>query len=453
MARRRSGFIDHLSLRKYTRLVHQDLSRTYSRDTRKWLIVAPIIGLTTGLVATLLVKSILGWIWPPILHFDLSHHAAIIPILTVGFVLAGLIMQRFTPDPNEHSTEEIIRSYNEQDGDVNMKPYVPKLLGAAATVGFGGSAGLEGPGIYCGGALGSWLWGKLRRFGLGPSDRRVMLISGAAAGLGAVFRAPLTGVVFTLEMPYRDDLAHEALVPSLIASVVSYATMASFLGTKPLFQFVGGRTFPRTDLLWSALLGLILGLGVMAFNITFRRVRVWVVKSSVPHWIKMAIGGALTGVCGLVFVSIFPGSLIPIGPDYQAVPQILVGHHSADELVVFGIVKMVAALLTLGAGGVSAMFVPLFLSGGSLGAAFSHFVAPGISPDLFAAVGMASSIAAGYKTPLAAVIFVAEAAGGHSYIIPTLIGAAVAYAISGLSSVSGDQWLRESEESKEIPGQ
>jgi CIC family chloride channel protein len=100
-------------------------------------------------------------------------------------------------------------------------------------------------------------------------------------------------------------------------------------------------------------------------------------------------------------------------------------NHPRDsgELVTFAIVKLLATLFSLGCGGVSAMFVPLFLSGGAIGKAFAHLVVGSTRGDLFAAVGMASFIAAGYKTPLAAVVFVAETSGSHSYIIPTLIGA------------------------------
>ncbi len=89
------------------------------------------------------------------------------------------------------------------------------------------------------------------------------------------------------------------------------------------------------------------------------------------------------------------------------------------------------------------MFVPLFLTGGGFGIAFAQTVVHSPSLALYAAVGMASFIAAAYKTPLAAVVFVAEATGGHAFIIPSLIGAAVAYAISGDASVSGDQRLHE----------
>src|ERR1700678_3648428 len=237
----------HLSkralLRKYLPRVHEDLTAVYARDLRKWLIVAPVIGLATGLFLTGVVVIILGKLCRPVLNCYLHHHWAIVPGVLLGFVVAGLIMQFLTPDPNEHSTEEIIRSYHEHEGSVDMRWFVPKLAAAITTVGFGGSAALEGPSIYGGAAIGSWLWKRLRRLRLTDRDRRIMLICGAAAGMSAVFRAPLTGIVFALEMPYRDDMAHEALVPSLIASVVSFVTLSSFLGSAPLFNFTASTGF------------------------------------------------------------------------------------------------------------------------------------------------------------------------------------------------------------------
>ncbi len=442
--------IQHPLLRRYFSLVHEDMSATYSRDLHKWLLIAPVIGITTGLTITAIAYIILGKMWPAVLGYYLRHHWAIVPGLLLGFVITGLIMQFCTPDPNEHSTEEIIRSYHEHQGDIVMRPFVAKILAAITTVGFGGSAALEGPSIYGGGAIGSWLWTKLRGLRLDARDRRIMLICGAAAGMSAVFRAPLTGIVFALEMPYKDDLAHEALVPSLIASVVSYITLSAFMGGAPLFNFASATTFAHRDLFWCALLGLIVGLVAMVFVITFRRARVLFVQWNRPHWIKLAIGGFLTGLCGLLFLQLFPGNLIPLGPNYEAVGDILGKHHSSLELLAFSALKLAATLFTLAAGGVSAMFVPLFLTGGAIGAAFAQSIVHSPAIEMYAAVGMASFIAAGYKTPLAAVVFVAEATGGHAFIIPALIGAAVAYAVSGDASASGDQRLHEGAEVKPV---
>ena len=435
--------IQHPLLRKYFPRIAEDLAATYTRDLHKWLIIAPIIGITTGLAVTGIAVVILRELWPPVLHLFLLRPWTIVPVTTAAFAVTGLIMQFLTPDPNEHSTEEIIRSYHEHEGNIDVRSFLPKILAAITTVGFGGSAALEGPSIYGGGAVGSWLWAKLRRFGLQQRDRRIMLISGAAAGMAAVFRAPMTGLVFALEMPYKDDLAHEALLPSLIASVVSYVTLAFFLGAAPLFNFASANSFTGRDLLWSALLGVLIGLIAMAYTITFRRARVFMVRWAIPHWLKLTLGGFLTGLCGVMFLALYRGSLVPLGPNYEAVGEILGHHHSSLELVVFGVLKLAATLFTLASGGVSAMFVPLFLTGGSFGTAFAQSIVHSGSVELYAAVGMASFIAAGYKTPLAAVVFVAEATGGHAFIIPALIGAAVAYAISGEASASGDQRLHE----------
>lgn len=449
----RSGLVRHPLWRRLVPLIHEDLTAVYARDLRKWLLIAPLIGVVTGLVITAISITILQALWPAVLAFYLRHHWAILPGLLFGCIATGLIMQCFTPDPDEHSTEEIIRSYHLHQGDVNMRPFLPKLLAAITTVGFGGSAALEGPSIYGGGAIGSWLWTRLRnasRFGLDPRDRRIMLICGAAAGMSAVFRAPLTGIVFSLEMPYKDDLAHEALLPSLIASVVSFITLSSFLGSAPLFGFASGVSFTGKDLFWSALLGLCIGLIAMAFVITFRRVREFCVDLPVSHWIKLAAGGLATALCGMLFLHWYHGPLVPLGPNYEAVGLILSKAHGTVELVVFALLKLAATIFTLGVGGVSAMFVPLFLAGGALGLAFSQAVVHSATPELYAAVGMACFISAGYKTPLAAVVFVAEATGGHSYLIPALIGAAVAYAVSGDASASGDQRLHEGVKMQEL---
>jgi chloride channel protein, CIC family len=147
---------------------------------------------------------------------------------------------------------------------------------------------------------------------------------------------------------------------------------------------------------------------------------------------------------------LYPGNLVPLGPNYEAVGAILSGQHSSLQLITFGVLKLAATLFTLGAGGVSAMFVPLFLTGGCIGTAFAQSVVHSPVIDLYAAVGMASFLAAGYKTPLAAVVFVAEATGGHAFIVPALIGAAVAYAVSGDASASGDQRLHEGVKVREL---
>ena len=415
------------------------LRRVYASDLRRWLVLAPLIGAAAGLLGLGLSLIILDLLWRPVLAFYLQRPWVMVPGLAAGMLLAGIIMQRWTRDPYEHSTEEIIAAYHARGGKLDTRPFFAKIAAAIATVGLGGSAAMEGPGIYSGAVAGAQIWRWFARLHLSARDRRIMLVCGAAAGMAAVFRAPLTGTVFALEMPYRDDLAHDALVPSLIASSVAYAIVASVEGTAPLFAFHAPAAFSRSDVGWSALIGLLCGAAAGGFVWLYRRFKHAVERIARPHWLKMTAGGALAGLCGWMFVSLFPGALVPLGPNYEAAGMILNRSHPAAELLGFAALKLAATTFTLGVGGVSAMFVPLFVSGGSLGMALGQLLAPGAAPALFAAVGMASFLAAGYKTPLAAVVFVAEATGGHALIVPALIGAAVAYLVSGEISIAPAQ--------------
>ena len=268
-----------------------------------------------------------------------------------------------------------------------------------------------------------------------------MLISGAGAGMAAVFRAPLTGLVFALEMPYKDDLAHEALLPSLLASVVSYSALAAIIGSQPLVRLCRHATsFSTADVVWSGLLGVICGLIAMIFTITFRRVRSFAIHAPISHTLKLLIGGLLTGLYGLIFVSAYPGPLIPLGPNYEAVRLVLSQPHPTGELLFFGVMKLAATLCSLGVGGVSAMFVPLFLVGGAMGNASAHRWYTG--PLLISSPQWGWPRLLPRATRLLDRGAVSETTGGHSFIIPALIGAACAYAVSGEASASGDQRLR-----------
>jgi chloride channel protein, CIC family len=433
----------HPYFRRYYAVVFADLSEMYARHLGKWLLISPVIGIVTGLVIVLEVVVILNGIWLNLLPIYRIYHWLILPGVLVGFGATGLIMRYLTPDPDLHSTEEIVRSYHQHHGDMDLRSYWPKLLASMTTIAFGGSVGLEGPSIYAGAGVGSWLWTKLPSHERSRSDRQVMLISGAAAGLAAVFRAPLTGLMFALEMPFRDDLAHEALLPSLISSVVAYSTLVAILGSEPLFAFSKALKFQDIDLVWAAFLGLVCGLAAMALSITFRKVRAVMIKLPIPHPVKLLLGGFGVGACGFAFATELRANLLPIGPDYEVVRSLLANHYPSSIVLFFFATKAVTALLTLGCGGVGAMFVPLLVLGEALGRVFGQSVVNAQAVDLYCAIGIASFIAAGYKTPLAAVAFVAETTGTPAYLIPTLIGAAVAYATSGETSVLFSQRLRQ----------
>ncbi len=115
--RRANRFLWHPAFRKYLPLVHEDLTAVYARDLRKWLIIAPLIGLTTGLVITGIVVIILGKLWPRVLSYYLHHHWAIVPGVGLGFLVTGLIMQFLTQDPELSPYQQAAASwFDNSDG-------------------------------------------------------------------------------------------------------------------------------------------------------------------------------------------------------------------------------------------------------------------------------------------------------------------------------------------------
>ena len=176
--------------------------------------------------------------------------------------------------------------------------------------------------------------------------------------------------------------------------MVSYFTLGALVSSEPLFNFATSGKYTMRDLLACAVLGAIVALIAMTFVITFRHARRWVVRQTAPLWMKLGIGGALTGLCGVIFLLIYPGSMVPIGPNYEVVESILRESHTSRELAVFALFKLIATTFTLASGGVGAMFVPMFLTGGAVGIIFSQSVVHSSFVGLYAVVGMASFIAA-----------------------------------------------------------
>ena len=275
-------------LRKYLPRVHEDLSATYSRHLHKWLLIAPVIGLITGLATTAIALIILHELWPPVLNYYLRHHWAIVPGVVFGFIIAGLIMQY----PHARSRRALHRRnhslLSRASGPHRDAAFVPKLLAAIATVGFGGSAALEGPSIYGGGAIGSWLWTKLAALSPDRRDRRIMLISGAAAGNGCGLSCP----AHRLGLRTGNALQRRPCARSFVAVADRFRRLLRhpgvlFWAPGRLFDFPRAmRPLQGRDLIWSAILGVLIGLVAMIFAITFRRARQFVVKWKTPHWVK-----------------------------------------------------------------------------------------------------------------------------------------------------------------------
>jgi CIC family chloride channel protein len=398
-----------------------------------WLGVAAALGAAVGLVVVGFQWVILDGLWPRVEGWPLWA-LALAP--GVGLVLATLVL-RITRSRGPETAEEYIRVYHDRRARLPLSELPAKLLAGIATIGLGGSMGLEGPSLLTGGTLGDVVQGRfMRLFEL--EEAKVFLIAGGAAGISAVFKAPLTGLVYAMEVPYRDDLARHVLGPALVASATAYLVEAATRGVGPLVPIVGAGGFSLPDVLRSLLLGLVVGVVGRGLVVVFRRISGWLAKLPVVWRIAIA-AAVLAGV--VVSCDALYGRALALGPGEEAIRAAAVGGLSLGALLALLGLKALATSVTAGGGGVGGLFFPLVVMGTALGAAFDHIV-PGARGTVLPLVGMASLLGAAYHTPLAGVSFVAEATGRVGFVIPTFVATAAAYATIGSASISGHQRSR-----------
>jgi CIC family chloride channel protein len=225
-----------------------------------------------------------------------------------------------------------------------------------------------------------------------------------------------------------------------MAAVSSYLTLITIDGAQPIFRFPTISSFSLIDIGASAILGLIIGMAALGFIAIYKGTRKAINHLSRPFYIQSLIGAAVLSIIGIASVIVFQRAY-PLGLSYDQINLALTPNVSPLTLLTLLVMKIIATAFTLGTTGVGGIFIPQIVMGASLGGVFGEVFFPSQS-SLFVAVGMACFIAAGYKTPIASVAFVAETAAGPGYLIPCLIAAAISYSISGEASVSEKQRLR-----------
>lgn len=352
---------------------------------------------------------------------------------TVGLVVtAGILRLAWNTSP---ATSDVYVQAFHGETETETRRVGPKLLAAIATAGSGGAVGLEGPSIYAGSAIGQEV-GRGRISFLGERSRRVLLAAGAAAGVAAVFKAPATGVLFALEAPYRRDVARQALIPALVASSAAYVTFVLVLGADRLLLIRPAEVPLLHEVLGAVVVGLVAGVGARAIALLFHQAKDVAENVSLKKRLPLAaVALALTGILGDALVD----RPVTLGPSADIVTEVVLDPTiSVWIFVALFAVRAVATSATLGAGGVGGVFIPLVVQGLLLGRIVEVlFDAP--STGLFPVVGLAAVLGAGYRTPLAAVMFVAETTGRAEFVIPALLATAVSQSLMGDISVSSGQ--------------
>ncbi|NNE73542.1 MAG: hypothetical protein HKN26_07760, partial [Acidimicrobiales bacterium] len=199
------------------------------------LTAAAVTGALTALLVAAVEKLAESWL----LHGLEGQPLWLIAVAPgFGLLLAWLLLRYGAANATPATSDEYVRAYHSRRPEVPLRDVPAKLLAGVATIGLGGSLGLEGPSIYAGAAMGHNLQERLARF-FRRDEAKMLLTAGAAAGVAAVFKAPATGLIFALEAPYRDDVTRRALLPGLLASVTGYVTYVSIIGTTPVVPFIG----------------------------------------------------------------------------------------------------------------------------------------------------------------------------------------------------------------------
>lgn len=397
------------------------------------ILLAALTGVLVGLAVAAFEQVVGRWLleWTLDLPTPVQYLAP-----AAGLVLAWAALRYPGRGATPALSDEYLDAYHRRDGDVPAEPFVGKTAAAVATLGLGGAGGFEGPSIYLGTAIGSFV---RRRFpGLfAEGDQRVLLTAGAAAGVAAIFKAPATGAVFSLEVPYQEDSAAHAVVPAIVAAATSYLTFVLFFGLGRLFPIAGRPPLEAKELLGALVMGLLAGLGARGFSAVLRGTKTF--ATTVAPWKRILLCGTGLTVTAAVTYAVYDAPL-SLGPGYGAIDWTRVTTRSLGLILVLLVVRAFATTCTFAGGGAGGVFIPLFVEGWILGAAVEVVVDS--HTLLFPVIGAAAFLGAGYRTPIAAIVFVAEATGRPEFVVPALLATAVAQLVMGRRSVTKAQLER-----------
>ncbi|HOM98644.1 MAG TPA: chloride channel protein [Acidobacteriota bacterium] len=342
-----------------------------------------------------------------------------IPVVTtLGGLLGGVLVYWLAPEAEGHGTDAAINAYHQQAGTIRRRVPAVKAVASALTIGSGGIAGKEGPTAQIAVGLGAVLASRLHFRG---QERRILLLASMAAGLAAIFRAPLGMAIFAVEILYSGMVFEsEALIYTVISAVTAYAVHGLFVGWSPVFTTPAGLMFKDpVSLLVYAVLGIAAGLMGAALPNFFYRVRDFFRGLPGPPHLKPALGGLIVGLLGMVFPPI-------LGTGYGWMELALAGRLSVGVMAALLLLKGPAMSLTIGSGGSGGVFGPTVVIGAMLGGVIGYFVnllAPGlqIEPASLVLVGMAALFAGAARTPISTLIMVAEMTGGYGLIVPAML--------------------------------
>ncbi len=405
-----------------------------------FLFVAACVGLLTGYVAVVFhdaivalstlsftglrsfgKKTFIDGYWQVLLPF----------IPAFGGLLVGLYNAFVVKARAGHGLASVIKAVAQNDGIIDRKLWLHKSITSVLSIGSGGGGGREAPIVQVGAAIGSTVAQMLR---FSPNKTRTLLGCGAAAGLAAVFNAPIGGVMFAVEV-LLGDFSVKTFSPIVIAAVIGTVLSRSFLGNSPTFQVPEYALVSNTELLFYCLLGILAGLSSVLFIKIYYAIEEWFARvekrRKIPVWAMPALGGLMSGV----FCIWLPGLY---GFSYEAINHAVHGNESWSNMIGIYLFKPVVTGLSIGSGGSGGMFAPAMKMGAMLGGMFGkivHLLFPSITATsgAYALVGMGALTAGVMRAPLTVILILFEVTGQYEIVLPIMFASVTSSLIARLA--------------------
>ncbi|MCC7051123.1 MAG: chloride channel protein [Bacteroidia bacterium] len=405
-----------------------------------------ITGLAAGLFAMLfawllhLSENIVEkWLLPPPLHstlinkgnFALLHiynSVLIIIIPALGGLITGAITYFFCKDASGTGADEMINAFHNNEGKIATRVPFIKGITTIFTLASGGSGGKEGPIALIGSGIGVTV-AKLNN--VGARARRTWLLAGSAAGLGAIFKAPLGGALTAAEMVYKEDIESDALIPCFLSSVVAYLVYTYFSDTDVFMSIRDIAPLTLPELFFYVILGILCFLFGYLFIKGFRDSKAFVHKIKIHSIVKPAIGGLFVGIISLFFYEVSGTGSNYLSSVYTGLtPNFFSNYFSPWWIVLsfltIAFLKIVATTLTIGSGGSGGIFGPSLFIGGMLGAAVgvtAKLILSGSNIHIgsYIVVGMGAFYAGVANAPVAGIVMICEMTGSYILLPPLII--------------------------------
>lgn len=432
-------------LRKRARILLKSLNRwrlAHASDRQFMIILAIPTGFLAGLAAVIikfLAHTIRDFFFS-LRNFDNYFDLLFFILPAIGILLTIIVIRYIIRRDVGHGIPGLLYALSRNKGIVKPHTTFSSIITSALTVGFGGSVGLEGPSVSTGGSIGSNI-GQLLK--LNQKQINVLIGMGGASALASIFQAPITGVVFSMEV-FMIDISMTALIPIIISSFVAILTSYYFLGRAIEYEIMITESFIPSNSLYYVGLGLVVGLVSAYFMKVYFGVDKRFKKIENP-WKRFAFGSIGLGILIFLFPSLY-------GEGYESINAALNGNTAvilqnslfesfSDNIwvvilifVVIILCKAFATSLTFAAGGVGGTFAPALFLGAMTGMVYALIVnnlgVGNLDVTKFALVGMSGLVAGMLHAPLTGIFLIAEITNGYSLMVPLMIVSALSLAIN-----------------------